>query len=102
MRDGMVLPDTRRGRKLGLTTDRFDKDSYLWIKGMVVMVSLIISLEKGNLRRLFKQLWSLGYAIHVPTPVGKMPAILAHYGFSKHMVDDERFGLVEVWKRGPR
>lgn len=83
LKEGIVLPDQPFATSLGFTSDKFD--GYLWKDGNDIWVPVITSKNPshGNLTRLFLAIQSAGYHIYVPTPFGKMRAILAHLGFFK-------------------
>lgn len=86
----------------GFTADRFAGDSYLWKTGDRIMVSLIFAKEqgKGYFSALVKAIEADGFKVAVPTPLGKMTAILSRWGFKPHHEIDSDFGeAVQVWCR---
>jgi hypothetical protein len=101
--DGMIELDSPPARRLGFTSDLFA--GYLWREGDRIMISLITSLQpgQGNFSRLMAAIESEGYRVAVPTPSGRMAALLEHRGFVPHweqfIVDDEIFDAVEVWMK---
>lgn len=100
MKDGLIEMDTKRGRAIGFTSDKFRKGSYLWLSKGYVYISFIVSLEpgKGNLSKLFKNIQKRGYGIKVPTPFARMEAIVKSHEFKKTAeYSKEMSSEVEVW-----
>ncbi|HEX5704901.1 MAG TPA: hypothetical protein VFX97_17010 [Pyrinomonadaceae bacterium] len=96
----MISIDDPYARILGFTSDKFHGDSYLFRDGERVMISFIHCKEhgKGYLSGLFAAIESQGLRVAVPTPLGRMEAILRHKGFERHF---EPFsgGACEVWEK---
>jgi hypothetical protein len=84
--DGIINLDSKRGKRLGFTSDLFD--GYLWKRGRRIIISFIESLDpgKGHLKALFDRIESLGYTIAVPTPSKRMRVIC------------EKRGMVACWE----
>lgn len=82
VKNGMINPDSTKGKKLGFTSDKFD--GYLWEEGRIIYVSLIISLDehKGNFRLLLNTLCEKYDKVLVPIPFPRMQKILLKYGFT--------------------
>lgn len=100
--EGMIAVDSDAGRELGFTSDRFD--GWLWKHGGVVVVSFIVSKEpgKGHFSQLLDAIWATGNKAQVPTPLGRMVAILQGKGFKAKTEWDENYqDYVELWERGP-
>jgi hypothetical protein len=103
MNDGMIELDTEFAQSIGFTKDKFR--GYLWKEGNVITISLIESRVQGQgyLRELFNNIEAKGFKIQVPTPLGKMQAILEHYGFSPHSEpfapEIGNYDLIEVWEK---
>jgi len=79
--DGIIELDSELGKRLGFTSDKFD--GYLWKIGNYIYISFIESKNKGkgNFSRFLQEIIKAGFGIKVPTPMGRMPLILAHKGF---------------------
>ena len=98
---GMIELDSEVGKKLGFTSDKFSKDSYLWFHGGHIWISVITSKykRKGYLSELIGKIRDEGYSIKVPNPSIDLEAILVHCGF--HMTieeyDDILFRNGKVW-----
>lgn len=98
MIDGMIELNSEFGKTLGFTSDRFGNGSYLWKRNGAIIVSFIESLAGGNFRRLVETIRSLGFAVHVPTPLGRMAEIVRKNGYRQTFPFSEAFGeCVEVW-----
>lgn len=97
--NGMITPDSEKGRALGFTSERFD--GWLWEDSQRMWISFIESLQqgKGHLSELFRAIEAAGYAIAVPTPFPRMEAILRRKGFEPHIEESELGDPVEVWIR---
>ena len=101
MNDGQILIDSNEAKEFGFTADKFTKSSYLWKTNNRIWISFIESREKnrGNLKGLFRAIWSKGYEIAVPTPFALMRFILQKYGFKQtyERIEEED---CEVYIRG--
>ena len=75
--------------------------SYLWKRGGDVLTSMVIARSPGAgaFSRLVRNIEANGCRVLVPTPMGKMPAILKRWGFVRTIGHDEKMGAVDVWKR---
>ena len=82
---GKIDLDSRFGKEIGFTSNRFDCGSYLFKVGNYVYISFIHSKEqgKGYLSSLFDAIQNKGFGIKVPTPFAKMEAICVKKGFKK-------------------
>ena len=100
---GPIFPETRVGLLLGLNAMDFCADTYLWKQGDRILISLITVTKKGQgiFSRLLEHLFSLGFTVAVPTPLGRMQAILKAKGFRETWEDDPDFGACEVWVKEP-
>jgi len=100
MTDGIVEIDSEFGKTIGFTSDKFSGDSYLWREGTRIMMSLIFSKNEGqgNLSALFEGIEAQGLIVAVPTPLGRMGAILKKKGFVMHLEENE-MGAYEVWQK---
>jgi hypothetical protein len=95
--DGIINLDSERAKALGFTSDKYD--GYLWKNGDSIMVSFIVSKQRGNFRALVRRIHALGLTVKVPTPLGRMQYIVAKNGY-KHTIEycEEMDGEpVEVW-----
>ena len=105
MKDGIIELDTKAGKELGFTSDKFidgnrsQIGSYLWKKEGYIFISFIQSKEKrkGHLSKLFDTILSKGYGIKVPTPSTLMEGILRKKGFERTKEHSEQHGNIEVW-----
>jgi len=100
MREGIIELDSREGKELGFTSDKFN--GYLWVKDDDIYVTVITSLHpnRGNFRKLLDTIERRGYNIKVPTPSNRMTKILRIRGFTKQPEYNEQFEeMVEVWCR---
>ena len=103
MIDGLIELDSPRGAELGFISEIFD--GWLWKKGNIITLSLIISLQEGqgNLSILFDCILEKGYTIHIPTPSNRMRAICESKGFKQRFIYDEDFKEnVEIWEKIPK
>lgn len=96
--DGMIAPDSTAGKQFGFTSDKFE--GWLWKTGDRVMISMIVSLQKGkgNLSVLFDSIEGAGFKVAVPTPFADMASILERKGFVPHVEYDDDVP-VEVWSK---
>lgn len=81
--NGLILPDSELGKKIGFTSERFLDGSYLWLKDGVLWLSMLMSREehKKYLLRLLVHSRNLGYHM-AACPVSKrMTDILTKFGF---------------------
>lgn len=76
-------------------------DSYLWEDDANVWCSLLIARRPGAgaFRRLVAAIHASGRRAVVPTPVGNMPAILRHMGFTDVTAVERR--PAETWAKAP-
>lgn len=100
---GPIRPGTKTGALLGLNTTDFSDDTYLWKQGDRILISFIAVINEGQstFSRLLKHLFSLGFTVGVPTPLGKMRTILKAKGFQETWEDDPIFGACEMWVKEP-
>lgn len=99
---GMIQVDSPEGKEFRFTSDRFNKESYLWKVKDRIYVSFIVSREEGRgyLSALFEEIEKKGYRVAVPTPLRKMREILMRKGFKRYIERSEEFGApVEVWMK---
>lgn len=99
--DGIINLDTDRAKVLGFTSDKYD--GYLWKQGDAVMVSFIMSKQRGNFRELVHRIHALGLTVKVPTPLGRMQEILMKNGYqhTQEPFDEELGEMVDVWVLKP-
>jgi hypothetical protein len=92
----IVHLDSKFGKVIGFTSDRFETMSYLWVypKKKTVWISFIMSIEshKGYLRSLFDTIEEKGYKIIVPTPFPRMEDICLKRGMVKVLTNDNDIG----------
>lgn len=100
---GPIFPDSETGNLLGLNTTDFSGDTYLWKEKNRILISFIAVRNEGQgiFSRLLKHLFSLGFTVGVPTPLGKMRTILKAKGFQETWEDDPIFGACEMWVKEP-
>lgn len=99
MTDGIIDLHTDRGRELGFTSDRFE--GYLWKKGESITISFIVSKQRGNFRELVRVIHGRGWAVSIPTPLGRMLQIVAKEGYRLEVIDDDELGPVDIWTLDP-
>ena len=102
LEDGVIDVGTERGDAFGFTSDKFR--GWLWKSGERVAISFIESVEpgQGHFKALVAGLHAAGFTVAVPTPLGKMEAILKRWGFVESREYWERIGdNVEIWSKGP-
>lgn len=98
--DGIIQLDSERAKILGFTSDKYD--GYLWKLDNAVMVSFIVSKNRGNFRELVRRIHALGLTVKVPTPLGRMQEILIKNGYQHTNELDENMGEgVDVWVLPP-
>lgn len=98
--DGIIQLDSERAKVLGFTSDKYD--GYLWKLDNAVMVSFIVSKQRGNFRELVRRIHALGLTVKVPTPLGRMQEILIKNGYKHTNELDENMGEgVDVWVLPP-
>ena len=100
MKNGIIKLDSKRGESLGFTSR--DYDGYLWKQGNTIIISFIASRYKGGFRRLVEHIHALGYAVQVPTPLGRMQDIVTRNGYvhtQEH--NKEMGGMVDLWTLAP-
>ena len=94
--DGMIELDSSAGKAIDFTSERFD--GYLWKKPDYIYVSFIISHKTGNFRSLVDAIRSLGLAVKIPTPLGRMEEIVKKAGYRHTLESHELDGdPVHVW-----
>ncbi|MFA5313473.1 MAG: hypothetical protein WC375_09200 [Methanomassiliicoccales archaeon] len=104
--DGIIELDSPLGKELGFTSDKFD--GWLWKRGREISISMIISKEegKGNFKALCERILAVGFAVLIPTPMGRMEGIVrkADYKMKTRPFDKEAGIMepVEVWVKRPR
>lgn len=99
--DGIINLDTDRAKVLGFTSDKYD--GYLWKQDGAIMVSFIVSKQRGNFRELVRRIHALGLTVKVPTPLGRMQEILLKNGYehTTEPFDEEPDETVDVWVLRP-
>lgn len=98
--DGPILLDSDTAQSLGFTSDKFD--GYLWKTPDAIMVSFIVSKQRGNFRQLVQRILQLGLTVKVPTPLGRMQEILLKNGYQHTQEFDADNGEhVNVWVLKP-
>ena len=94
----VVNLDSRFGKTIGFTSDKFVKYSYLWKMRKTIYISLIESVKpgEGDFGRLLVNLQRLGFRVKVPTPSSRMTLILLRKGFkpTREVAHGEQ---CEVW-----
>lgn len=100
---GPIFPDSEIGIALGLNTENFSGDTYLWKQGTLMLISFIAVKNEGQdtFSQLLKHLFSLGFTVGIPTPLRKMKTILKAKGFRETWEEDPDFGACEIWVKEP-
>lgn len=101
MQDGVIALGTPEANELGFTADKFDADSYLYKDGDSIYISLIKSIEerKGYLKSLVDAIRNKGFRVKIPTPLGRMVAIVEKNGYVLTMEPFEDY-RAQVWVLG--
>jgi len=96
---GSIELDTIAGQHLGFTKEDFERGSYLWRSGKEIFVSFIVTTRPGTgqFSRLIRRIRELDYIPVVPTPLGKMEAILRRWGWKCTEAYTD-FGPCEEWR----
>ena len=85
VRRDLVLLDSEKGKELGLTSDRFYENSYLWIveEENTLFLSLLMSKEehKGYVLNILNKGKERGYTMKACTVSSRMDNILKKFGF---------------------
>lgn len=103
-RDGIVFIDQAFARKLGFTSEKFEKESYLWKKGKEIYTSFIASTtpQRGYFTSLVNNCLKLGYTVKVPCPLPGMNVVVRKLGFKESFEWDEKIGEdIDVWIKKP-
>ena len=94
--DGMIGLDTPQGNFFNFTSDRFD--GYLWKKDNYIAISFIMSHKKGNFKELVNTILNHGFAVYIPTPLGRMQDIVNKNRYEyKQIFDNDMREYVDVW-----
>lgn len=100
--DGIIRIDSEPAIALGFTSDRFHLGSYLWKLNNTIIISFIASNARGNFRQLVNTILHHGYAIEIPTPLGRMEQIVAKNGYRHEQRFCDQLGeLIDVWRLEP-
>ena len=95
VQNGIITLDSDVGKEIGFLSSKFD--GYLWKKNNTIIISFIISKDRGNFRQLVKTLLDKGFKIEIPTPLGQMQDIVLRNGYIHRIVHDKLMGIVDVW-----
>jgi hypothetical protein len=101
--DGRIDVDSRLGKQIGFTSDRFQSVSYLWKYGDYVMLSFVWTEVEGQgyIRDLVNAIHQASLGVKVPTPLGRMAEIVQKNGYQRVMEKTEIGESVEVWVLEP-
>lgn len=82
-RIGFIELDSEMGKELGLTSDRFDEFSYLWLKDNTLYLSSLISKQEhqGYVLNILNKAKEKGYDMEACVVSARMRNILAKFGF---------------------
>ena len=80
---GLIRTDSEKGKLFGLTSDRFTDDSYLWLEGDTLWLSMLISLKehRGYVLNILTKAKAKGYNIACCPVSERMKMILSRFGF---------------------
>ena len=95
IQNGIITLDSNVGKEIGFLSSKFD--GYLWKKNNTIIISFIISKDRGNFRQLVKTLLDKEFKIEIPTPLGRMQDIVLRNGYIYRTVHDKLMGIVDVW-----
>ena len=94
--EGIINIDTQAGKYLCFTSDGFDPHSYLWRKGNTVVVSFIISKQKGRFQKMMARIVEMGFDFEIPAPTKRMAEIGRKQGWIFCKKDCEVFGRIDI------
>ena len=80
---GLIRVDSKKGKQLGLTSDRFTEDSYLWLEGNMLHLSLLTSKKEhqGYVLNILNSAKAAGYDMLCYPISVRMKMILSRFGF---------------------
>lgn len=80
---GLIRVDSEKGKQLGLTSDRFTEDSYLWLEGNTLWLSLLTSKKEhqGYVLNILNNAKAAGYDMDCWPISVRMKMILSRFGF---------------------
>lgn len=80
---GCILPDSDKGKELGLTSDRFEEGSYLWLENNTLYISMLISKKEhqGYVVNILTKARQHGYKMESVPVSERMKDILKKFGF---------------------
>jgi hypothetical protein len=80
---GLIRVDSEKGKQLGLTSDRFTEDSYLWLEGNTLWLSLLTSKKEhqGYVLNIMNNAKAAGYDMLCYSVSVRMNMILSRFGF---------------------
>ena len=83
IRRGCILLDSEKGKELGLTSDRFEEGSYLWLKDKTLYLSMLISKKEhqGYVLDILNKAQKKGYDMECVPISRRMIDILMKFGF---------------------
>jgi hypothetical protein len=96
MTDGIISIDTEAAASLGFTSDKFNPASYLWKTGDTIVISFIMSKQKGAFCRLIKNITAQGLHFEIPTPSVRMREIGKKQGWHYCQREHEKLGPIEI------
>ena len=90
----IIRLDSKLGKELNFTSDKFMFFSYMFKDGNVIWISAIEAIEKGkgHFTKLLNAIWEKGWTVKIPVPFPNMEQILIKKGFQKTVDED-----CEVW-----
>lgn len=96
---GIIELDSEFAQQIGFVSSRFKGCSYLCGDGKRIIVSMIEATDPGNgaFSALMKACNYLGFDVVVPNAFPRMQAILKQYGYTETMIEDEIFGIMDLW-----
>lgn len=95
---GLIRVDSEKGKQLGLTSDRFTEDSYLWLEGNTLYLSLLTSKKEhqGYVLNIMNKAKTMGYDM-ICCPVSeRMKMILSRFGF---LIDEQGWSFKNTNKQ---
>lgn len=80
---GLIRVDSEKGKQLGLTSDRFTEDSYLWLEGNTLWLSLLTGKKEhqGYVLNILNNAKAKGYDMACCPVSVRMQMILSRFGF---------------------
>jgi len=94
--EGIVNIDTPAAKILGFTSEDFDPHSYLWRKGNIIVISLMVSKKKGAFCKLMNKIAEMDFDFQIPMPSARMREIGEKQGWCFYRTESKEFGGIDI------